>query len=58
MNHLGKESGKTNHIKRFYNTRRQIIYYVVRFTLFFEKLENSIDAIWYFVHQYNASLRV
>ena len=56
---VGKESGKTNHIERFNNTMRQRISRLVRKTLSFsKKLENHIGAIWYFIHQYNASLAV
>lgn len=55
---VGKESGKTNHIERFNNTMRQRISRLVRATLSFsKKLENHIDAIWYFIHHYNACLQ-
>jgi len=54
---VGKESGKPNHIERFYCTRRQHISGLVRKTLSFSKrLENHIGAIWYFIHHYNQSL--
>ena len=54
---VGKETGKTSYIERFNNTLRQRVSRLVRKTLSFSKsLENHIDAIWYFVHYYNASL--
>ena len=55
---VGKETGKTNHIERFNNTLRQRISRLVRKTLSFsKKLKNHIGAIWYFIHDYNASIR-
>jgi len=46
---VGKETGKTSHVERFNNTRRQRISCLVRSTLSFsKKLENHIGAIWYF----------
>ncbi|MBD2744677.1 IS1 family transposase, partial [Coleofasciculus sp. FACHB-1120] len=56
---VGKETGKTSYIERFNNTLRQRVSRLVRKTLSFSKsLENHIGAIWYFVHDYNASLLV
>jgi insertion element IS1 protein InsB len=56
---VGKETGKTNHIERFNNTLRQRVSRLVRKTLSFsKKLANHIGAIWYFIHDYNASLSV
>lgn len=53
---VGKESGQTNHVERVNNTLRQRIGRLVRKTLAFsKKLTNHIGAIWYFIHQYNAS---
>ena len=55
---VGKETGKTSYIERFNNTLRQRVGRLVRKTLSFsKKLSNHIGAIWYFVHDYNASLR-
>lgn len=55
---VGKESGQTNHVERVNNTLRQRISRLVRKTLAFsKKLDNHIGAIWYFIHQYNASPR-
>ena len=54
---VGQETGKTHHMERFNGTLRQRISRLVRKTLSFsQKLENHIGAIWYFVHDYNASL--
>ena len=56
---VGKETGKISYIERFNNTLRQRVSWLVRKTLSFSKsLENHIGAIWYFIHHYNASLRV
>lgn len=56
---VGKESGQTNHIERFNCTLRQRVSRLVRKTVSCsKKLENHIGAIWYFVHHYNASLRL
>jgi IS1 family transposase len=56
---VGKESGKTNHIERFNNTLRQRVSRLVRKSLSFsKKLENHIGAIWYFIHHYNACIRM
>lgn len=55
---VGKDSGETNHIERFNNTLRQRCSRLVRKTLAFsKKLTNHIGAIWYFVHDYNATQR-
>ncbi len=55
---VGKETGKTSYIERFNNTLRQRVGRLVRKTLSFsKKLSNHIGAIWYFIHDYNASLR-
>jgi len=54
---VGKESGQTNHIERYNNTLRQRCSRLVRRTLSFsKKLSNHIGAIWYFIHDYNASV--
>lgn len=54
---VGKDSGKTNLIERFNCTLGQRISSLVRKTLSFsKKLDNHIEAIWYFVHHYNLSL--
>jgi IS1 family transposase len=54
---VGKETGKTNRIERFNCTVRQRVSRLVRQALSFsKKLVNHIGAIWYFVHDYNASL--
>ena len=56
---VGKDTGKTNYIERFNNTMRQRISRLVRKTLSFsKKLSNHIGAIWYFIHEYNASLAI
>jgi len=56
---VGKESGQTNHIERFNCTLRQRVSRLVRKTLSFsKKLENHIGAIWYFIHHYNACIRM
>ena len=56
---VGKETGLTNYIERFNNTMRQKISRLVRKTLSFsKKLSNHIGAIWYFIHEYNASLSI
>lgn len=55
---VGKETGKTSYIERLNCTLRQRISRLVRKTLSFsKKVENHIGAIWYFIHDYNASLR-
>jgi insertion element IS1 protein InsB len=54
---VNKASGKTSHLERFNNTLRQRVSRLVRKTLSFsKKLANHLGAIWYFIHQYNASL--
>jgi IS1 family transposase len=56
---VGKDTGQTNYIERFNNTLRQRISRLVRKTLSFsKKLSNHIGAIWYFIHEYNASLSI
>ena len=56
---VGKETGLTNYIERLNNTLRQRVSRLVRETLSFsKKLENTIGAIWYFIHPYNSSLLV
>jgi insertion element IS1 protein InsB len=56
---VGKDTGKTNYIERFNNTMRQRISRLVRKTLSFSKiLSNHIGAIWYFIHEYNATLSI
>ena len=56
---VGKETGLKNYIERFNNTMRQRISRLVRKTLSFsKKLSNHIGAIWYFIHEYNASLSI
>jgi insertion element IS1 protein InsB len=54
---VGKDTGQTNYIERFNNTMRQRISRLGRKTLSFsKKLSNHMGAIWYFIHEYNASL--
>ena len=56
---VGKDTGQTNSIERFNNTMRQRISRLVRKTLSFSKiLSNHIGAIWYFIHEYNATLSI
>ncbi|MEM8723867.1 MAG: IS1 family transposase, partial [Cyanobacteria bacterium P01_G01_bin.39] len=56
---VGKETGKTNYIERFNCTLPQRVSRLVRKTLSCsKKIGNHIGAIWYFVHHYNASLRL
>ncbi len=56
---VSKDSGKTNYIERFNNTMRQKISQFVRKTLSFsKKLSNHLGAIWYFIHECNASLSI
>ena len=56
---VGKETGLTNRIERFNCTLRQRLSRLVRKALSFSKsLDNHIGAIWYFIHDYNASLPV
>lgn len=52
-----KGSGLTNHVERFFCTLRQRCARVVRKTLSFsKKWENHVGALWFFIHEYNASL--
>ncbi len=52
----GKATGKTSLLERFNNTLRQRCSRLVRKTLSFsKKLANHIGAIWYFIHDYNAT---
>jgi len=54
---VGKDTGQTNYIERFNNTMRLIISRLGIKTLSFSKiLSNHIGAIWYFIHEYNATL--
>jgi insertion element IS1 protein InsB len=54
---VGKNSGLTNYIESFNNTRRLIISTLGRKVISFSKnLSNHIRANWYFIHLYNASL--
>jgi hypothetical protein len=55
---VGKETGLTNWIERLKCTLQQRISRLVRKTLFSKKLDNHIGAIWFFIHDYNASLPV
>lgn len=56
---VGKETGKTNYIERFNGTLRQRVSRLVRKTLSFSKtIENHVGAIFYFIHHYNATLRL
>ena len=52
-------SGKTSLIERLNCTLRQRVSRLVRKTLAFSKvISNYIGAIWYFVHNYNLSLKL
>jgi IS1 family transposase len=54
---VSEDTGEMNYIERFNNTMRQRISRLLRKTLSFsKKLSNHIGAIWYFIHEYNASL--
>ena len=56
---VAKSTGLTNHIERLNNTFRQRISRLVRKTLSFSKnLANHIGAIWYFIHDYNNTIKV
>ena len=56
---VDKKSGNTSYIERFNCTLRQRVSRLVRKTLSFsKKLENHLGALWYFIHHYNASLRL
>ncbi|MEG4800432.1 IS1 family transposase [Microcoleus sp. ARI1-B5] len=54
---VGKETKLTNYLERFNNTMRQRISRLVRNTLSFsKKLSYHMGAIWYLIHEHNASL--
>jgi insertion element IS1 protein InsB len=54
--HVGKQ---TQHIERFNGTLRQRVSRLVRKSLgFSKKLVNHLGAVWLFVHEYNANLKV
>jgi len=54
---VAKESGKTNHIKRFNLTSRQRISRLARKTLSLsKKIEAHIGSIWNFIHYYNSEI--
>ena len=54
-----KRVAKQATLSRFNNTLRQCVSRLVRKTLSFSKsLDNHIGAIWFFIHDYNASLLV
>ena len=56
---VSKNTGLTNYIERFNNTLRQRVARLARKTLSFsKKTDNHIASIWYFVHYYNASLKI
>ena len=51
---VGKETGQTAHIERFWLTLRQRCARFVRKTLSFSKCErNHLGALWYFIRLYN-----
>ena len=51
---VGKDSGETNHIERWFNTLRQRLARFVRKTLSFSKLDRFHEAVFLlFVHHYN-----
>ena len=51
---VGKDSGETNHIERWFNTLRQRLARFVRKTLSFSKLDCFHEAVFrLFVHRYN-----
>ena len=51
---VGKETGETAHIERFWLTLRQRCARFVRKTLSFSKCErNHVGALWYFIRLYN-----
>ena len=51
---VGKESGRTAHIERFWLTLRQRCARLVRKTLSFSKCpRNHLGALWYFIRLYN-----
>lgn len=52
---VGKDTGLTAHVERFWLTLRQRCARFVRKTLSFSKCErNHLGALWYFVRLYNA----
>jgi insertion element IS1 protein InsB len=54
---VGKETGQTAHVERFWLTLRQRCARFVRKTLSFSRCpRNHLGALWYFVRLYNASL--
>ncbi|MEG4280879.1 IS1 family transposase [Microcoleus sp. MON1_C1] len=56
---VGKDTGQTNYIERFNNTLRKKIFRLGRKTLSFsKKLSTYMGAIWYVIHEYNASLSI
>ena len=56
---VDKKSGKTSLIERLNCTLRQRVSRLVRKILAFSKvIPNHIGAIWYFVHNYNLSLKL
>jgi IS1 family transposase/transposase-like protein len=56
---VGKDTGQTNYIERLNNTMRHRISRLGEKTLSFSKiLSNHIGAIWYFIHEYNATLSI
>jgi insertion element IS1 protein InsB len=55
---VGKDSGRTAHIERFWLTLRQRCSRLVRKALSFSKcIRNHVGAIWYFVRHYNQCRR-
>jgi insertion element IS1 protein InsB len=51
---VGKDSGQTNHIDRWFNTLRQCLARFVRKTLSFSRLDRFHEAVFrLFVHHYN-----
>ena len=56
---VSKSCGKTRHIERFNNKLRQGISLLVRKSLFlYNKLENFMGALRYFIHHYTESLYI
>ena len=55
---VGKGTGRTAHVERFWLTLRQRCARVVRKTLSFSRCpRNHLGALWYFVRHYNACRR-
>ncbi len=55
---VGKDTGRTAHIERFWLTLRQRCARFVRKTITFSKcLRNHLGALWYFIRLYNKSLQ-